>query len=30
MREHIATKMISGEWSGTMCLTEPNAAPICA
>ncbi len=24
MREHVATKMISGEWCGTMCLTEPN------
>src|SRR6201999_1295834 len=25
MREHVATKMISGEWCGTMCLTEPGA-----
>ncbi|MFN9163697.1 MAG: acyl-CoA dehydrogenase C-terminal domain-containing protein [Alphaproteobacteria bacterium] len=24
MREHIATKMIAGEWTGTMCLTEPH------
>ncbi|MGZ5938241.1 MAG: acyl-CoA dehydrogenase C-terminal domain-containing protein [Rhizomicrobium sp.] len=24
MKEHIATKMISGEWCGTMCLTEPG------
>jgi alkylation response protein AidB-like acyl-CoA dehydrogenase len=24
MREHVATKMISGEWCGTMCLTEPG------
>jgi alkylation response protein AidB-like acyl-CoA dehydrogenase len=24
MKEHIATKMISGEWAGTMCLTEPG------
>src|SRR5262245_20656151 len=24
MREHVATKMISGEWCGTMCLTEPH------
>jgi len=24
MREQIATKMISGEWCGTMCLTEPG------
>lgn len=24
MREHIAKRMISGEWSGTMCLTEPH------
>jgi len=24
MREHIAKKMISGEWCGTMCLTEPG------
>ncbi len=24
MREHVATKMISGEWTGTMCLTEPH------
>ena len=24
MREHVAKKMISGEWCGTMCLTEPN------
>src|SRR6201999_3372604 len=24
MREHVATKMISGEWAGTMCLTEPG------
>jgi alkylation response protein AidB-like acyl-CoA dehydrogenase len=24
MREHIAKRMISGEWCGTMCLTEPG------
>ena len=24
MREHVAKRMISGEWCGTMCLTEPN------
>jgi alkylation response protein AidB-like acyl-CoA dehydrogenase len=24
MREHIVTKMVSGEWAGTMCLTEPG------
>ena len=24
MHEHIAKKMFSGEWCGTMCLTEPN------
>src|SRR5258706_1910284 len=24
MREHIVAKMVSGEWAGTMCLTEPN------
>src|SRR6202012_2303028 len=24
MKEHIAAKMISGEWCGTMCLTEPG------
>src|SRR6185312_13124058 len=24
MKENIATKMISGEWAGTMCLTEPH------
>jgi alkylation response protein AidB-like acyl-CoA dehydrogenase len=24
MREHIVPKMVSGEWTGTMCLTEPN------
>jgi len=24
MREHIVPKMLSGEWTGTMCLTEPN------
>ncbi|HAH10920.1 MAG TPA: acyl-CoA dehydrogenase [Alphaproteobacteria bacterium] len=24
MREHIVPKMVSGEWSGTMCLTEPH------
>ncbi|HEY0107625.1 MAG TPA: acyl-CoA dehydrogenase C-terminal domain-containing protein [Rhizomicrobium sp.] len=24
MKEHIARRMISGEWCGTMCLTEPN------
>src|SRR6201996_6043990 len=25
MKQHIAPKMISGEWAGTMCLTEPGA-----
>ncbi|MGN6517491.1 MAG: acyl-CoA dehydrogenase C-terminal domain-containing protein [Rhizomicrobium sp.] len=24
MKEKVATKMISGEWAGTMCLTEPG------
>ncbi len=24
MKEHIVTKMVSGEWCGTMCLTEPH------
>src|SRR3954471_11715042 len=24
MKEHIAPKMVSGEWAGTMCLTEPG------
>ena len=24
MREHIVKRMVSGEWSGTMCLTEPH------
>ena len=24
MKEHIVPKMVSGEWTGTMCLTEPN------
>src|SRR5215469_9946208 len=24
MREHIVPKMVSGEWAGTMCLTEPH------
>lgn len=24
MREHIVPRMISGEWAGTMCLTEPH------
>ncbi|HEX2591880.1 MAG TPA: acyl-CoA dehydrogenase C-terminal domain-containing protein [Rhizomicrobium sp.] len=24
MKEHVAAKMISGEWCGTMCLTEPG------
>ena len=24
MKEHIVPKMISGEWAGTMCLTEPG------
>ena len=24
MREHIVPKMVSGEWTGTMCLTEPH------
>jgi alkylation response protein AidB-like acyl-CoA dehydrogenase len=25
MKQHIVPKMISGEWAGTMCLTEPGA-----
>jgi len=25
MKQHIAPKMVSGEWAGTMCLTEPGA-----
>ena len=24
MKEHVARRMVSGEWCGTMCLTEPN------
>ncbi|HWA03807.1 MAG TPA: acyl-CoA dehydrogenase C-terminal domain-containing protein [Rhizomicrobium sp.] len=24
MKEHVLPRMISGEWAGTMCLTEPN------
>jgi alkylation response protein AidB-like acyl-CoA dehydrogenase len=24
MKEHIVPKMVAGEWTGTMCLTEPN------
>jgi 3-(methylsulfanyl)propanoyl-CoA dehydrogenase len=24
MKQHIVPKMVSGEWAGTMCLTEPN------
>ncbi|HEX3944069.1 MAG TPA: acyl-CoA dehydrogenase C-terminal domain-containing protein [Rhizomicrobium sp.] len=24
MKEHIVPKLVSGEWSGTMCLTEPH------
>jgi alkylation response protein AidB-like acyl-CoA dehydrogenase len=24
MRQHIVPKMVSGEWAGTMCLTEPH------
>ncbi len=24
MKEHIVPKMVSGEWAGTMCLTEPG------
>ncbi|MEQ8826786.1 MAG: acyl-CoA dehydrogenase family protein, partial [Parvibaculum sp.] len=24
MKEHVAKTMISGEWTGTMCLTEPH------
>ncbi len=24
MRDHIASRMASGEWTGTMCLTEPH------
>ncbi|MDE2182488.1 MAG: acyl-CoA dehydrogenase C-terminal domain-containing protein [Alphaproteobacteria bacterium] len=24
MKEHIAPRMVSGEWAGTMCLTEPG------
>lgn len=25
MREHILPKLVSGEWTGTMCMTEPQA-----
>ena len=25
MKRHIVPKMVSGEWAGTMCLTEPGA-----
>jgi alkylation response protein AidB-like acyl-CoA dehydrogenase len=24
MKQHIVPRMVSGEWTGTMCLTEPN------
>ncbi|HEY4344756.1 MAG TPA: acyl-CoA dehydrogenase C-terminal domain-containing protein [Parvibaculum sp.] len=24
MREHVATRMANGDWTGTMCLTEPH------
>src|SRR6202000_88310 len=24
MKQNVATKMVSGEWAGTMCLTEPG------
>src|SRR5690242_7747299 len=24
MKDNVATKMVSGEWAGTMCLTEPG------
>ncbi|HEY1615715.1 MAG TPA: acyl-CoA dehydrogenase C-terminal domain-containing protein [Rhizomicrobium sp.] len=24
MKEHIVPRMVTGEWTGTMCLTEPN------
>lgn len=24
MREHVVPKMVAGEWTGTMCLTEPH------
>ncbi|HSC19281.1 MAG TPA: acyl-CoA dehydrogenase family protein, partial [Rhizomicrobium sp.] len=24
MKEHIVPKMVAGEWTGTMCLTEPH------
>jgi alkylation response protein AidB-like acyl-CoA dehydrogenase len=24
MKEHIVPRMVSGQWAGTMCLTEPN------
>ena len=27
MKQNIVPKMVSGEWAGTMCLTEPGAAP---
>jgi alkylation response protein AidB-like acyl-CoA dehydrogenase len=25
MKEHVVTRLYSGEWGGTMCLTEPHA-----
>jgi alkylation response protein AidB-like acyl-CoA dehydrogenase len=25
MKEHLVPRMVSGEWAGTMCLTEPGA-----
>ncbi|HEX4160834.1 MAG TPA: acyl-CoA dehydrogenase C-terminal domain-containing protein [Rhizomicrobium sp.] len=25
MKQHIVSRMVSGEWTGTMCLTEPHA-----
>ncbi|MBG53731.1 MAG: acyl-CoA dehydrogenase [Rhodobiaceae bacterium] len=24
MKEHVVSRMVSGEWTGTMCLTEPH------
>lgn len=24
MREHVVSRMVAGEWTGTMCLTEPH------
>ena len=30
LKERFMEKMVSGEWSGTMCLTEPQCGTISA